>query len=158
MKKLNSNNRILDDPSGGSGHHMLQHNSGAFTHREINGGFSSSVSPRAQQHTHGSTNQIQLASGQKLHILNQHLVSQSQHPTVISFSTISQPHVLPNLITANFSFFNRVPQCKISPSTELPPTSKSRPKAGQKLALSELSVRQLTTGRSETVSYNTNAI
>lgn len=35
MKKLNSNSRILDD--GGQAQVLHQHNSGAFTQREISG-------------------------------------------------------------------------------------------------------------------------
>ena len=79
MKKLNSNNRIFDEgqvvPNG-----LHQHNSGAFTQREITGVGQHAQGVKSPQ-THGSANQIQLASGQKLHILNQHLVSTSQQPS-----------------------------------------------------------------------------
>ena len=69
MKKLNSNNRIFEDGQSTNGLH--QHNSGAFTHREITGGVGQAPSSTKNGANHGSTNQIhQLASGQKLHILN----------------------------------------------------------------------------------------
>ena len=74
MKKLNSNNRIFEENQSPNGLH--QHNSGAFTHREITAGVSQGPQSTKNGNNHGSANQIhQLASGQKLHILNQHLVS-----------------------------------------------------------------------------------
>ena len=54
MKKLNSNNRILDD---GQAPVLHQHNSGAFTQREISGvGAPHAGGFKSQQPTHGSTN------------------------------------------------------------------------------------------------------
>jgi len=61
MKKLNSNSRIFEDgqaPTNG----LHQHNSGAFTQREISGVGQHANAVKNPQ-THGSANQIQLASG-----------------------------------------------------------------------------------------------
>jgi hypothetical protein len=51
MKKLNSNNRILEDhqnpnATNVASSHFVMHNGGSYTQREINGGINSSVSPR----------------------------------------------------------------------------------------------------------------
>lgn len=62
MKKLNSNNRILEDhptavTTNAGSNHFAMHNGGSYTQRDISGGINSSVSPRGQP-VHGSANHI----------------------------------------------------------------------------------------------------